>query len=524
MIPLGAQGGEMIASSIVAVVVGFAIGWFVNSFLGKNSLNSAKKQSETLLTDAMKDAESLKKEKLIEVEDEIYKTRHKLEAEAKQKKEQFKLLENDLANKENNLDRKADLIAKKEKTIHFQQKENTAKESQLKIKQEKISKLLDEQNHKLEMISGLTREEAKQFLLDNMIDSAKTEATAQVYKILEDAKSDARLKAKDVILSAIQQTAADHAVESTVAIVNLPADDMKGRIIGREGRNIRAFEIVTGIDVIVDDTPEAVILSGYDPLRRELARITMEKLVGDGRIHPGRIEETYEKIKHEMDDHFVELGEQAAAETSVHGLNSGVIRSLGKLRFKISYGQNVLQHSKEVSMIAGLMAAELDLDDSLARRAGLLHDIGRALENRHQGGHAQAGYDYMKKNGENAVVLNAILAHHYRTEPNSPISVLIQVANEISKTRPGARREVVEKFISRMTDMEKVAVEHDGVLNAYAIQAGKEVRVIVDHHKIDDAKSAMLASDIAQKIQQEIDYPGQIKVITIREFRAIDFA
>jgi len=508
----------------VLLIAGLLIGWIVNSFFGQKSLSNARKLSEQILQDAEDDAQNFKQEKIIEADEEIFEKKHKLEEEFRLQKKSLKNEEANLTNRENNLDRKADLIAKKERYIIVQQKDIQTRENQLSIRQKKLDELFDEHNRKLEVISGLTRDEAKRILMNNLLEAAKREASAQVFRIMEDAQIEAKTKAKEVIISAIQQTATDHAIESTVSIVSLPSDDMKGRIIGREGRNIRAFEIVTGIDVIVDDTPDAVILSGYDPYRRELARITMEKLVTDGRIHPGRIEETYEKINQEMNEYFIELGEQAALETGVHGLHPDLIKVLGKLRYRTSYGQNVLQHSKEVAIIVGIMAAELGLDESLAKRAGLLHDIGRGVERRAEGNHAAIGYDFAKKYGEQAIVLNAIAGHHGDVKANSPITVLVQVANDISKARPGARRDVIENFINRMQQIEEIAQTFDGVNNCYAIQAGKEARVIVDYEKVDDASSHQLANDIAKKIQSDIDYPGQIKVMVIREFRSVDFA
>lgn len=509
---------------IVIAVGGFFAGWLINSFLGEKSVSSAKKSSDQLLQDAKAEIENLKQEQLLEAQEEIYQQKQKLEDEFKHKRSSLNKLETDLSYKENNLDRKADLIAKKEKEIIIQEKELKNRENQLTLRQQKLDRLMNEANQKLEDISGLTREEAKQILMDNLIEDAKKEAGTLIYNTIEEANREATVKAKNIIISAIQQTSADHAIESTVSVVTLPSDDMKGRIIGREGRNIRAFEIVTGVDVIVDDTPEAVILSGYDPYRRELARITMEKLITDGRIHPGRIEETYEKTVQEMDEYFAELGEQALLETGVHGVPSDLSKMLGKLRFRTSYGQNVLQHSKEVAIISGIMASELGLEENLAKRAGILHDIGRAADRHTDGDHAQIGYEIVKKYGEHPVVLNAILAHHGAVEPISPVSVIVQAANEMSSSRPGARREVIENYINRMKAMEGIAESFDGVKVAYAIQAGKEVRIIIDHDKVDDVASFQLAGEISKKIQAEIDYPGQIKVVVIREFRSVDFA
>ena len=506
------------------LIAGTIIGWLLSSFLGAASMRASKEQSRKIVQDAKEEAENLKNEKLMEIEDSAYQQKQKLEDEFNRKGQSLKQLESDLSDKENNIDRKADLIAKKEQNIAIQTKDIENREHQFKLRQEKLDKLLDEENIRLEKISGMTREEAKKISMDNLIKSAKTDASAEIYRIVENAKKEAQIEAKNIIISAMQQTAADHAVESTVSIVSLPSDDMKGRIIGREGRNIRAFEITTGIDVIVDDTPEAVILSGYDPYRRELARITMEKLVSDGRIHPGRIEETYEKTQQEMKEYFTELGEQAILEAGVHGLHSDVVNTLGKLRYRTTYGQNVLQHSIEVAQIAGIMATELGLDETLAKRAGILHDIGKGLEKLTEGSHAQMGYDFVKKFGEHPVVLNAIQAHHGDIEVISPISTLVQIANEMSRARPGARRDVIENFVSRMINVEEIARSFEGVKGAYAIQAGKEVRIIIDHEKIDDAASMQLANDIAKKVQTDIDYPGQVKIVVIREFRSIDFA
>ncbi len=513
-----------ILTGIGLVFLGFIAGWIINSLLSKRGLLSAKNEAERILQDARDEAESEKKEKLIELEEEVFQQKQDLDEQFRAKQNSLKHVETELLSRENNIDRKADLIAKKERDIYLQQREIANKENQTKLKQERLDKLLNEENKKLEVISGLTRSDARQILMDNLIESAQKEASEQVYKIVDEAKKQAKTDAKNIIICAMEQSASDHAVESTVSIVALPSDDMKGRIIGREGRNIRAFEIVTGIDVIVDDTPEAVILSGYDPYRREVARITMEKLVKDGRIHPGRIEETYEKTVQDMVEYFNELGEQALLETGVHALHPDLITTVGKLRFRTTYGQNVLQHSKEVSIIAGIMAAELGLDENLAKRAGLLHDIGLAVERHSEGNHCQAGYDYTKKYNEHPVVLNSIAAHKGDIEAISPITILVQIANMISRTRPGARRDVIDKFIGRMLSFEEIACSFEGVKQAYAIQAGKEVRVIIDFEKISDADSYQLAKDIAQKIQDDIEYPGQIKVTAIREFRSIEFA
>jgi ribonuclease Y len=384
--------------------------------------------------------------------------------------------------------------------------------------------MIDEQNQMLEKIAGLTTIEAKKVLMDNLIEDAKKSAAKTIIHIAEEAKNEANNQSKNIIITAMQQSGVDMAIESTVSTVVLPSDDMKGRIIGREGRNIRAFEIVTGVDVIVDDTPGSIILSAFDPMRREIARIVMEKLVADGRIHPGRIEDMYEKVKSEMNEYMRELGEQALLDCGVHGVHHELVYLLGKLRFRTSFGQNVLQHSKEVASISGIAAAELGLDVNLATRAGILHDIGRATEKSNDTNHAEFGADIAKKFNENDVVQNAIAAHHSTIEPTSPIAVIVQIANELSKSRPGARREAVENFINRMRQMEAIAESFDGVHHSYAIQAGKEVRIVVSHEKVDDITLHQLAQDIAKKIEEEIEYPGQIKIVVIREFRGVDYA
>jgi ribonuclease Y len=376
----------------------------------------------------------------------------------------------------------------------------------------------------LEQIAGITTEEAKKILMNNLIDDAKKGAAKTIHLITEEAKTEAIKKAQNIIISAIQQSGIDMAIESTVSVVNLPDDDMKGRIIGREGRNIRAFEITTGVDIIVDDTPGSVILSSFDPLRREISRIVMERLVADGRIHPGRIEDMYDKVKSEMNDYMRELGEQALLECGIHGVHPDLVQLLGKLKFRTSFGQNVLQHSKEVSIISGIMASELGLSADLAKRAGILHDLGRAVERTTDSNHSQVGYELAKKYNENPIVLNAIAAHHGGIEAISPISIIVQVANEISISRPGARRDAIENFIKRLKQIEAIAESFDGVKYSYAIQAGKEIRVIVAHEKVDDPMLTLLAKDIAQKIEDEIEYPGQVKVTVIREFRGYDYA
>jgi ribonuclease Y len=391
-------------------------------------------------------------------------------------------------------------------------------------KENSLNKMLEEEKVKLEKIAMMTAEEAKKMLMENMVEEAKHEVAPLIKEIKEKAKQQAIREAKEIIISAIQRTAADHSVETTVSVVNLPAEDMKGRIIGKEGRNIRAFETATGVDVIIDDTPEAVILSGFDPLRREIAKLALEKLIVDGRIHPTRIEELVEKSRKEMEDKLAEIGEQACLEVGVHNVHPEIMKLLGRLQYRTSYGQNVLQHCKEVALLSGLMAGELGFDGALAKRAGLLHDIGKSIDRYTEGTHTAIGVEVAKKYHENPIVINGIAAHHEDVEPISPISVLVAAADAISGARPGARRETLEAYVKRLQKLEEVGNSFNGVAKTYAIQAGREIRVIVEPDRIDDAMSVVLASDIAKKIQEEMEYPGVIKVTVLREFRAVDFA
>ncbi len=492
--------------------------------LGKKSLATAKKKAESIVQDAQSDIENLKKEKILEVNEETYQQKQKLENEFRSKKDSLKILENDLLTKDNNIDRKADLVSKKERDLLVNERELKNREHSLTTRQKSLEESIEEANKKLEDLSGLTTAEAKQLLMENLAEEAKKEAAHTIYQITKDAENTANDEARRIVLSAMEQIVSNHTIESTVSTVSLPSDDMKGRIIGKEGRNIRAFEIVTGVDVIVDDTPQAVLLSAFDPYRRELAKLTMERLVTDGRIHPGRIEEAHEKVITEMDDHFEEIGEHTLHEIGIHGFHTDIVKTLGKLKYRSSYGQNVLQHCKEVAELAGILASELDLDANLARRAGALHKIGLVVPKASESNFSKAGYEFVKKYGLNPVVLNAILAYGDKTEANSPIPILIKIAEEISQKRPGARREVIESYVQRLKSLEEVADTFEGVRNSYAIQAGKEVRIIIDHSKADDAASNQLATDIAKKIRKQVDLNNQIKVSIIREFRSVDYA
>lgn len=509
---------------LIFVLISFTAGWFLNSVIGKRSLATARKKAESIINDARADVENLKKEKILEANEEIYQQKQQLEEEYRSKKNSLKSFENELINKDNNIDRKADLVSKKERDLFISEREFKNKENLLNIRQKKLEESIEEANRKLEDISGLTSEEAKQLLMDNLIEEAKKEAAHTIHKISKDASEQADEEAKRIILAAMEQIVSTHTIESTVSTVSLPSDDMKGRIIGKEGRNIRAFEVVTGVDVIVDDTPEAVLLSAFDPYRRELAKLTMERLVSDGRIHPGRIEETYEKILQEMDEHFEEIGEQALHEIGIHGMHKDIVCTLGRLKYRSSYGQNVLQHCQEVAELAGILAAELNLDAVLARRAGILHKIGLVITKANESDYSKVGHEFIKKYGEHPIVLNAILAFNNKAEANSPIPILLRIADEISKKRPGARRDVIENYVKRLNSLEDIADSFEGVKNAYAIQAGKEIRIIIDHNKADDAMSHQLATDIAKKIKNAVDPNNSVKVNVIREFRSVDYA
>lgn len=518
------MSGVLIAIIAAASAISLILGWLLQGIFGKLTLRKANKEAKSIIDDARIESENLKKEKLVEAEEELYTKKHELEDEYTQKINSLNEQELELNNKDANIDRKADLLSKKEKELLQIEQNFRNRERQLGFKEEKVTNLLREQNQMLEKVAGMSAEEARNILMNNLLDEARQNVSKKIHAMMEEAKADAEVEAQKIVITAIQQAGIDVAIESTASVVHLPTDEMKGRIIGREGRNIRSFEIVTGVDVIVDDTPGTIILSSFDPLRREIARLVMEKLVADGRIHPGRIEDMYEKTRSEMNAYLRDMGEQALLECGIHGLHNDLISMLGKLRFRTSYGQNMLQHSKEVAIFAGIMAAELGLDVNLAKRAGILHDIGRSVDHFHDVNHAQMGYDLAKKYNEHPVVLNAIAAHHGDIEANSPISILVQTANEISSKRPGARREVIENFIQRLRNMEDIALSFEGVSNAYAIQAGKEVRVIVSHDKVDDISINQLAYDIAKRFENDVEYPGQVKIMVIREFRGVDFA
>lgn len=508
---------EILVTALISLLIGVTIGFFIRKYLAEAKIASAEEASRKILEEARNEAQALKREKILEAKEEVHRLRNELERESKERRSELQRSERRLMQKEESLDRKAAFIEKKEEELK-------RKENEIDSTQDKLKKIYAEQVSELERLSGLTSGEAKELLMEKVSEEIKHEMAMMIKDIEQQAKEEGEKKAREIITLAIQRCAADHVSESTVSVVSLPNDEMKGRIIGREGRNIRTLETLTGIDLIIDDTPEAVILSGFDPIRREIARIALEKLISDGRIHPARIEEMVEKAKQEVNVQIREEGEQATFETGVHGLHPELIKMLGRLRYRTSYGQNVLQHSIEVSHLAGFMAAELGLDVKMAKRAGLLHDIGKAVDHEIEGPHVVTGANLAKKYKESPEIVNAIAAHHGDEEFKTLEAVLIQAADAISAARPGARRETLEAYIKRLEKLEEIADSFEGVEKAYAIQAGREIRIMVKPEKVDDLITVEIARGIVKKIEKELEYPGQIKVTVIRETRAVDYA
>ncbi|NPV42956.1 MAG: ribonuclease Y [Firmicutes bacterium] len=498
-------------------LITFIIGYFVRKYIAEAKIISAEEAAKKILEEAEKEAEASKRESILEAKEEVHKLRTEFDKEIKERRNELQRIERRLLQKEESLDKKTETLEKKESVLEQREKE-------LEGLQKEIQKLYQKQVAELERLSGLTSEEAKEVLLSNIKDEIKHEAAIMIKEIESQAREEAEKRAKEIISTAIQKCAADHVAETTVSVISLPNDEMKGRIIGREGRNIRALETLTGIDLIIDDTPEAVILSGFDPIRREIAKIALEKLINDGRIHPARIEEMVEKAQKEVENRIREEGEQATFETSVHGLHIEIVKLLGKLKFRTSYGQNVLKHSIEVSHLAGVMAGELGADINIAKRAGLLHDIGKAVDHEMEGSHALIGADLAKKYRETSEVIHAIAAHHNDIEPQTIEAILVQAADAISAARPGARRETLEAYIKRLEKLEEIADSFKGVEKAYAIQAGREVRIMVKPEDVSDLEASQIAREIAKKIEQDLEYPGQIKVNVIRETRAVEYA
>lgn len=506
----------VIIDIIVLLILGIVLYKTIQS-TSKNKIESLEREAEKLVEDAKKDAEAMKKEAILEAKEEVHKLRNDLEKDSRERRNEIQRLERRVLQREESLDKKSDFLEKKEETIN-------GRMNDIKQLEKEANDLHEKRREELERVANLSSEEARQLILDEVKKEVSHESAIMVKEIESKAKEEADKKAREIVTTAIQRCAADHVSETTVHVVTLPNDEMKGRIIGREGRNIRTLETLTGVDLIIDDTPEAVILSSFDPIRREVARIALEKLIVDGRIHPARIEEMVERARKDVENDIKEEGEQATLETAVHGLHPELTRLLGRLKYRTSYGQNVLKHSIEVSYLAGLMASELGLDVALARRAGLLHDIGKAVDQEQEGPHAMIGADLAKKYGESKLVVNAIGAHHGDVEMQSLEAVLVQAADAISAARPGARRETLETYIKRLEKLEEIADSFDGVEKSFAIQAGREVRLIVKPDKISDNEMIILARNVAEKVETEMDYPGQIKVNVIRETRAVDYA
>lgn len=513
-----------ISAGILVLFLGFMIGWLTSRKITQSHMKHTQKLAENIIAEAQREAETRKKASILEAKDEWYQAKLKFEKDTADARAELKKLERRIEEKEQNINRKVDYLEKRELELNDKKKTLEKKLATANEKQEELQMLLHKQNDKLEKIAGMSTEEAMKLLITNLEGEAKLQAARKVKEIKDEAERSATKASREIITLAIERCAADHVVESTVSVVDLPNDEMKGRIIGREGRNIRAFENATGIDVIIDDTPEAVILSGFDPIRREVARLSLEKLVKDGRIHPGRIEELVEKTRKDLLEEIREIGEQTYLDLNIHGLHPEMIKLLGRLKYRTSYGQNVLQHSKEVAYVASMLASELGLDPVIAKRAGLLHDIGKAADHEIEGPHAEIGADFARRYGENEVVINAIASHHEDVEATSLIAHIVSAADAISGARPGARRETLENYIRRLEKLEKIADAFDGVEKSYAIQAGREIRILVSYKKVDDVHAAQLANEISRKIEEEMEYPGQIKVVVIRETRAIDFA
>ena len=513
--------GIVIAVAAVLVIVAAVVSHFVTvSNLRKNAeskIGNAESRAREIIDDAVKTAEAKKKESLLEIKEESIKTKNELEKETKERRAELQRYEKRVLSKEESLDKKSDAIERREAAF-------TAKEEHLRQREAKVEELSKQRVQELERISGLTSEQAKEYLLKTVEDDVKHDTAKMIKEMEAQAKEEADKKAKEYVVTAIQRCAADHVAETTISVVQLPNDEMKGRIIGREGRNIRTLETLTGVELIIDDTPEAVVLSGFDPIRREVARIALEKLIVDGRIHPARIEEMVEKAQKEVDAIIREEGEAAALEVGVHGIHPELIKLLGRMKFRTSYGQNALKHSIEVAQLSGLLAGEIGLDVRLAKRAGLLHDIGKSIDHDVEGSHIQIGVDLCRKYKESATVINAVESHHGDVEPETLIACVVQAADTISAARPGARRETIETYTNRLKQLEDISNQFKGVEKAFAIQAGREIRIMVVPEQVSDADMVLLARDISKQIEYELEYPGQIKVNVIRESRVTDYA
>ena len=513
--------GIVIAVAVVLIVVAAVISHFLTVSNLKNNAESkignAEARAREIIDDAVKTAEAKKKESLLEIKEESIKNKNELEKETKERRSELQRYEKRVLSKEEALDKKSEAIERREAGF-------TAKEEELRQREAKVEELSQQRVQELERISGLTSEQAKEYLLKTVEEDVKHDTAKMIKELEAQAKEEADKKAKEYVVTAIQRCAADHVAETTISVVQLPSDEMKGRIIGREGRNIRTLETLTGVELIIDDTPEAVVLSGFDPIRREVARIALEKLIVDGRIHPARIEEMVEKAQKEVDTMIREEGEAAALEVGVHGIHPELIKLLGRMKFRTSYGQNALKHSVEVAQLSGLLAGEIGLDVRVAKRAGLLHDIGKSIDHDVEGSHIQIGVDLCRKYKESPTVINAVEAHHGDVEPETLIACVVQAADTISAARPGARRETLETYTNRLKQLEDITNQFKGVDKSFAIQAGREIRVMVVPEQVSDADMVLMARDIAKQIEYELEYPGQIKVNVIRESRVTDYA
>ncbi len=507
----------VVATIVVVAPITWTLATAYRQKTYESKIGSAEEKSREIIDEALKTAETKKREALLEAKEESLRTKNELERETKERRAELQRYERRVLNKEENLDKKSETLERRETSL-------TAREENVSRKLAAADELLDKRQQELERISGLTSEQAKEYLLKSVEDDVKHDTARMIKEMENRAKEEADKKAREYVVTAIQRCAADHVAETTVSVVQLPNDEMKGRIIGREGRNIRTLETLTGIDLIIDDTPEAVILSGFDPIRREVARIALEKLIVDGRIHPARIEEMVEKAQKEVENMIREEGETATLEAGIHGLHPELVRLLGRMKFRTSYGQNALKHSIEVAQLAGLLAAEIGVDARIAKRAGLLHDIGKSVDHEMEGSHIQIGVDICKKYKESPMIINAVEAHHGDVEPQSLVACLVQAADTISAARPGARRETLETYSNRLQQLEEITNSFKGVDKSFAIQAGREIRIMVVPEQVSDADMVLLARDVSKQIEQQLQYPGQIKVNVIRESRVIDYA
>ena len=517
--------GSLYALIILAVMLaGIVIGYIFKNILSAKKIKSSESLATRIVEEAKKEAETIKKEAILQAKENLLKIKADFDKETKDRKNDLDSLEKRIRSKEENLEKRLDSLAQKESNIEDREKLLLKKETALEEKHRRLDRVMEEQKEKLEVIAGISSDEAKRLLIQSMESDAKRDAALMIRKIEDEVKLAADRKSREIIAYAIQRYAGDFVGENTVSAVNLPGEEMKGRIIGREGRNIRAIEAATGIDLIVDDTPEAVVLSSFDPIRREVARISLERLIQDGRIHPGRIEDIVKKVKSEVEQIIRETGEKASFDVGVHDIHPEIIKMLGSLKYRTSFSQNVLQHSIDVAYLTGMMAAELKMNVKEAKRAGLLHDIGKAVDHKVEGTHAAIGADYAKRFGENPRIVQAIATHHDDGRNNTLLGVLVQAADTLSAARPGARREMLETYVKRLEELEKIAHSFNGVDKCFAIQAGREIRILVENEKISDNDAVMLCKDVIKKIESELTYPGQIKVTVIRETRISDYA